>query len=132
MEILIRCIVAFALVALTANPTDLSFMGWALGKGSADLPVVVLAGLLLLAGWIIFVRASVRALGVAGMALVAAIFVALIWVLHDFGLLSLNGRGAAEWIAILCLSVVLGVGLSWSHIRRRLSGQVDVDDVDPT
>jgi hypothetical protein len=25
---------------------------------------------------------------------------------------------------------VLATGMSWSHIRRRLSGQADVDDVD--
>jgi hypothetical protein len=24
----------------------------------------------------------------------------------------------------------LGVGLSWSHVRRALSGQADMDDVD--
>ena len=27
-------------------------------------------------------------------------------------------------------SLVLGVGLSWSHIRRAISGQADMDDVD--
>jgi len=26
--------------------------------------------------------------------------------------------------------VILAVGMSWSHIRRRLSGQADMDDVD--
>ena len=28
------------------------------------------------------------------------------------------------------LSLILAVGLSWSHIRRRLTGQVDVDDLE--
>ncbi len=27
-------------------------------------------------------------------------------------------------------ATVMAVGLSWSHIRRRVSGQVDADDVD--
>jgi hypothetical protein len=28
------------------------------------------------------------------------------------------------------LGLVLGVGMSWSHIRKRLSGQASVDRVD--
>ena len=28
------------------------------------------------------------------------------------------------------LSIVLGIGLSWSIVRRNLSGQVDMDDVE--
>jgi len=27
-------------------------------------------------------------------------------------------------------ATILAIGLSWSHVRRRLSGQTDVDDVD--
>ena len=32
------------------------------------------------------------------------------------------------WLGIK--DTILAIGLSWSHVRRRLSGQVDVDDVD--
>ena len=62
--------------------------------------------------------------------LVAALFGSLIWVLFDFGLLNLENRNAQVWLGLFALSLVLGVGLSWSIIRRRLSGQVDMDDVD--
>jgi hypothetical protein len=34
------------------------------------------------------------------------------------------------WLALFALSFVLGIGLSWSHVRRALSGQADMDDVD--
>ena len=34
------------------------------------------------------------------------------------------------WLGILALSLVLGIGLSWSHVRRHLAGQHDVDDID--
>jgi hypothetical protein len=33
-------------------------------------------------------------------------------------------------VAELILSVVMAVGMSWSHVQRWLSGQVDVDDVE--
>jgi hypothetical protein len=34
------------------------------------------------------------------------------------------------WIVLFATSGILAVGMSWSHVRRRLSGQVDTDDVD--
>ena len=43
--------------------------------------------------------------------------------------------GKAYWwrlvrAVLIALSLIMGVGLSWSIIRRRLSGQLDVDDVE--
>ena len=64
------------------------------------------------------------------MALVLAVVGALLWVLYDFGLLSLENYDVNVWLGILVLSIVLGVGLSWSHVRRVLSGQSDMVDVD--
>ena len=64
------------------------------------------------------------------MILVLAIVGAALWVLWDVGLIDLSDPGFATWIALLALSVVLGIGLSWSIIRRALSGQVDTDDVE--
>ena len=31
---------------------------------------------------------------------------------------------------IAVLSLVLATGMSWSHIRRKMTGQIDVDDVE--
>ena len=50
--------------------------------------------------------------------------------LYDLGIVDLNNPGFNTWIGLLALSIVLGVGLSWSHVRRHLSGQADMDDVD--
>lgn len=128
--ILIRWIFAFALIALTFNPTRWNFVQWASGSFSDQAPVIVLCGLLLLVGYIIYLRATLRSIGGFGILLVAALAAALIWVLADWGLLSLANPGLNLWLGILALSLVLGVGLSWSIIRRRLSGQVDMDDLE--
>ena len=64
-----------------------------------------------------------------GIVLVAAIVGALIWVLIDYGILTLQNPSLNLWLGILALSVVLGIGLSWSIIRQRLSGQATVDEV---
>ena len=64
------------------------------------------------------------------MFLVLAVVGALLWVLYDFGLLQLTNTDLNAWLGIFALSVVLGIGLNWSHVRRALAGQHDVDDVE--
>ena len=64
------------------------------------------------------------------MLLILALVGALLWVAYDFGLLDLQNRALTMWIGIFALSLVLGIGLSWSIVRRKLSGQADVDDVE--
>ena len=127
---LMRWGVALALLAATFNPTEWNYIRWARANFSDQMPVAVLLGLLLLVGYIIYLRATLRSIGAFGMGLVLAIVAALLWVLYDFGLLTLENRSFNLWIGIVALSLVLGIGLSWSHVRRRLSGQADMDDVD--
>ena len=48
----------------------------------------------------------------------------------DLGWLRLEADGAMTWVVLAVLSLILAVGMSWSHIRRRLTGQVDVDELE--
>ena len=130
MGFLLRWLFAFVLVAITYNPTDYNFVRWAATEGQNQLSVTVLAGLVLLVGYIIYLRATLRSIGAFGMLLILALVGALLWVAYDFGLLDLQNRAVTMWIGIFALSLVLGIGLSWSIVRRKLSGQADVDDVD--
>ncbi|MBO6883071.1 MAG: hypothetical protein JJ869_05745 [Marivita sp.] len=130
MGFLLRWLFAFVLVAVTYNPTDYNFVRWAATEGQNQLSVTVLAGLVLLVGYIIYLRATLRSIGAFGMLLILALVGALLWVAYDFGLLDLQNRALTMWIGIFALSLVLGIGLSWSIVRRKLSGQADVDDVD--
>lgn len=130
MGILIRWLFAFVLIAATFNPTRYNFVSWARVNWPDQMPLIVLFGLILFVGYVIYIRATLRSIGAFGMLLVAAVFGALIWVLIDQGLITLEDRNATMWLGILALSAILGIGLSWSIVRRRLSGQADVDDVD--
>lgn len=130
MGLLTRWAAAFALLAVTFNPTPYNYVTWLRDHGDANLSVAVLVGLVLAVGYIIFLRATLRSIGPLGMFLVLAIVGALLWVLHDFGILRLDNRSMNVWIGLFALSAVLGIGLGWSHVRRALSGQSDVDDVD--
>lgn len=126
---LTRWVLAFLLLGSTYNPTPWNYIGWTTENLRTDMAVAVLIGLLLLAGYIIFLRATLRSIGVIGMGLVAAIIAALIWVLTDRGWLTLDNTDIKVWITLVALSFVLGIGLSWSHVRRAISGQSDMDDI---
>jgi len=130
MGIFLRWLFAFLLLAATYNPTQWSYVRWSMSQYETHLSLVVFLGLLLMIGYIIYLRATLRSIGGFGMILVLAVVGALLWVLYDFGLLSLESRQLNTWLGILSLSVVLGIGLSWSIVRRALSGQVDMDDVE--
>lgn len=127
---LTRWIFAQILVLATFNPTNYSYFRWAEGAFETELPLVVFLGVVLLIGYIIFLRATLRSIGVIGIALIAALAGSLMWVLIDRGLLSLDDVGLLTWVGLIGVGLILGLGMSWSHIRRMLSGQLDVDDVD--
>ncbi|WP_270729536.1 DUF6524 family protein [Shimia sp. Alg240-R146] len=130
MGLLIRWVFAFLLLALTFNPTQYNYVHWGSTNYVEELPLTVLLGLLLVIGYIIYLRATLRSIGGFGMVLVLSVVAALAWVLYDWNMLSLDNTDVNTWIAILALSIVLGVGMGWSHVRRMLSGQLDVDEVD--
>jgi Na+/alanine symporter len=126
---LYRWIFAFVLVAATYNPSQFNYVGWSIRNYQNTLSMVVLLGLMLVIAYIIYLRATLRSIGLLGMALVAMMVAAIIWVLEDYALLNLNDPDQTLWIGIFGLSIILGVGMSWSHVRRFISGQSDIDDI---
>lgn len=125
-----RWLFALILVFGTYNPTAYSFTAWVLDGDSQFGPLMALTGVALLIAWVIFLRATFMSIGLVGIGLGAALFGCLIWLLIDIGLLSLEETGALTWVVLVVLSLILATGMSWSHIRRRLTGQFDVDDMD--
>ena len=130
MGILLRWLGAFVLLALTFNPTRWNYIAWVQENFSTQMALSVFLGLLLGVGYMVYVVATLRSIGAFGIILVAAIFGAGLWVLHDWGLLSLENRNLNLWIGILALSLILGIGLSWSILRQKLSGQASVDEIE--
>ena len=112
MGYILRVLAAFGLLSLTYNPTQYNFARWAEANWSAQMPLAVLFGLLLLVGYIIYLRATLRSIGLFGMCLVLALVAALLWVASDYGWLSFDNPTLNIWLAITALSVVLGIGLS--------------------
>ena len=126
----LRFIFALLLVLATYNPSGYSYYHWLYANWSALTPYIALAGLILLIGGVIFLRATLRSLGFIGLVLAGAFLACLVWLLVYWGWVKLDKAGPITWISEVLVAVLLAVGMSWSHIRRAMSGQVDMDDVD--
>lgn len=128
MGIFMRWLAAFFLLAATLNPTGANYVVWASTHWRDQLPLTVLLGLLLLVGYAIALSATLNSIGTFGMVVIAAIFGCTVWVLEDWGLLSLSNGDVRMWLGLAALSVVFAAGLSWSLIKQRLTGQATFDD----
>jgi nucleoside recognition membrane protein YjiH len=129
-SVALRMVFSMALVFLTFNPTGHSYFHWLRDHVSPLQPQVVVAGIVLLGAWLFFIRATFTSMGTVGVVLLLALFGAIIWWMVSAGLLSTTDRSSMAWVVLLCLGLLLGFGMSWAHIRSRISGQASVDRVD--
>ena len=125
-----RFAAATLLIFATYNPEGYSYYHWAVANWSEFDPIKALTGVVLLIGWSIFLRATARSLGTFGLVLALAFFATVVWALVYYGLIQADSRRTITYLTMFVLAGVLTAGLVWSMVRRRLSGQVDVDDVD--
>lgn len=121
---------ACALVFASYNPAGVSYYHWAIINIPNITAVMAFSGLVLLIGWVIYIRATLRSLGVIGITLAIALFGTVFWMIIDFGVVSADNIVAVTYIVQVILCMIMATGMSWSHIRRRMSGQVDTDDVE--
>jgi len=128
--IFLRFFFALLLIFCSYNPSGYSYYHWLLANLSSLTPYIAIAGLILIIGWAIYLRATFRSLGFIGIVLAGLFFACLVWLLVYWGVLALDKFTSLAWVIEVLLAALLAVGMSWSHIRRRLSGQVDTDDVD--
>ncbi len=127
-QFIMRLLAALALVFVTYNPTGQSYYHWAIVPLPEYDVLSIFAGVVLIIAWAIFLRATFHSLGVIGMVLAVAFFGTLLWLLVDRGLITFARDGMLAYLVLVAVAGVLAVGMSWSHIRRRMSGQLDVND----
>ena len=125
-----RWIFALVLVLGTYNPSGYSYVSWLLREETSFGPVIAIVGLLLLIGWIFCVKTAFDALGWLGVTLGAALFAAFIWLIVDLGWITMDSTGILTWMTLVVISLILALGMAWSHVKRRITGLVNVDDVE--
>jgi len=117
-------------VFATYNPEGVSYYHWVY-EALPDFSVLkAFVGVILLIGWIILLRATMGSLGFIGILLAAAFFGLAIWLIIDVLGLSTDNIRVISYIIGIMLASVLSVGVSWSHVRRRMTGQLDTDEIE--
>ena len=125
-SIAFRGIFAVLLVFSTYNPEGYSYYHWGFTNMSSDAPAKVFVGIILLIGWAIYIRATFHSLGFLGLSLAIAFFSSLVWLLVDRGWVPADSVKVLTYITLFIISAILTTGISWSFIRRKISGQYDV------
>jgi len=134
LSFLWRFVGSLILVLISYNPSGYSYWGWVRNAHAAEPsalgPEHFVAGVVLLIGWVILLAATQRSMGALGLMLGGALLGGIVWLLIDLDLLSIATFSSATWVMLICIALILAVGLSWSHVWRRLTGQFEVDDGD--
>ncbi len=124
---LLRWLGALILVLGTYNPTKYNFVAWLADETSRgeQLPLKLLLGALMIIGYVIYFRATFRSIGYIGIGLALLMFAGLIWLLLDYKILNFEESHNIAWVGLFILATIMAFGMSWSFIRRKLSGQID-------
>jgi hypothetical protein len=125
---LLRLAATSLLVVLSYNPSGYSYLHWVAAALPKVEPLQAVAGLVLLGAWAFCAHATWRSLGAFGVLLATALCLALVWLLVSWGWIRLNAGGVLGWLADALLAVLLAIGVSWSLLERRVTGQVVVDE----
>lgn len=121
---LLKLIGSVVLVFATYNPSGPSYYHWVRSSGGGPLPLKVLAGIVLAAGWLFCIRATLKSLGHVGTVLAGAFFGVLLWLFVDWRGTEVKAS-AITWFVLACVAATLAVGLSFSIVKRRVTGQID-------
>ena len=132
MSFLLRLIASLVLVFVSFNPSGYSYFHWfsEAFSGAGTHAINYFAGAILLASWTIFIKSTIDSLGSMGTILSSAIIGTGIWLLIDLGVITIDSTSTITWLLLIALAILLAAGLSWAHLKRRITGQVEVDDVD--
>jgi hypothetical protein len=133
----LRLLFAWVLVYASYNPEGYSYFHWL--KAGLDHPetgvlasnaLKFLAGTVLLTGWVIYANATRHALGLFGVALILALCGGIVWWFAEMNLFDPANVRTIVHLTEASVGMVLALGMSWSHIYRRLSGQIEIEGDD--
>jgi hypothetical protein len=115
---LARFLLALVVVGATYNPTPYCYYAWVKSTGFDWRPTTAFAGVVLLIGWFICLRLTLRSMGGIGFLLANAFLAALYWLLASWRWLPFDDVAALSWLGMFSVATILAVGMSWTHWRR--------------
>jgi len=127
---LLRFVFSVIVVFSTYNPEGVSYYNWVYDALPEFSILKAFIGVVILIAWVILIRATLGSLGALGILLAASFFGLAIWLIIDVLGLSTDNFRVISYIMEIMLASVLSIGVSWSHVRRRVTGQLDTDELD--
>lgn len=127
-SIFLRWLLVASIVFATYNPSGRSFFHWA-PEADVDFSLKLAVGLVLLTANLTLLNLALRSLGYIGTFLVVISTISIAVTLERLDLVRLETRDSLVLYIILFLTLALTLGVCWSAIRTRISGQVDSDDI---
>jgi len=123
-----RLLIAATVVFATYNPTGRSIGHWVVQNDNPFDAWVVLVAIVTLLINVALLIAAWKALGMLGALIIAVLFAALVYLSLQEGWVRTDNQASLEWLALILVSVFLGIGLSGAIIWRRATGQVITDE----
>ena len=114
---LARFLFALLVTGATYNPTRYSYYAWAKSTGFEWRPPIAFVGVVLLIGWVICLRLTLRSMGGLGLLLANALLAAFFWLVASWGWLPIENVAAISWIGLFSVAAILAVGMSWWRWR---------------
>lgn len=110
---LLRFAVALVVTGATYNPTRYSYYAWVKSTGFAWRPPSVFVGVVLLIGWVVCLRLTLRSIGGLNLLLANAFLAALFWLAASWGWLPIDNVAAISWLGLFVVAAILATGMSW-------------------
>jgi hypothetical protein len=107
---------ALLVAGATYNPTRYSYYAWVKSTGFDWRPSTAFVGVVLLIGWVVCLKLTLRSMGGLGLLLTNALLASFFWLIATWGWLPIDNVAAISWLGLFCVAGILAVGMSW---RRR-------------
>lgn len=118
---IVRLLVCFFLVFATWNPTGVSYVDWITGPASGAEKALATAALIAL--HLLFWRITWLSLGGPGLVFLLAMLTLGVFTLSELEVIDLGRRQTRSYMFLSVAAVTLAVGLLWSLMKRRVTGQ---------
>jgi len=127
-SVFLRWFLVAGIILATYNPSGRSYYHW-VTTSDVEISLKISVGLFLFAVNLMFIRLTFRAIGYYGVALLSVVVISIGITLPRIGWVTLETWPIFQLYILIFFSFIVTLGVSWSALRQRLSGQVDSDDV---
>ena len=120
-----RILLSTLLVFGTYNPSGNSYHHWLMRTETLTIPQVFV-GIALLIGWVTMARMAFLSIGYFGIAAISLMVLMGITFGVGLGFFGFEDVRITKYLVLFWIALVFGIGISWSFVQKRISGERDV------